>query len=99
MKILAIEHELPGATAESFQQYAKEEARKVWELHQAGQIRELYFRADRHEAVLVLECASTEEAEHALARLPFVQEGLITFELIPLVAYPGFERLFIHEDD
>ena len=94
MKILALEQELPGATAENFQIQTKAEARKAWELHQAGIIRELYFRADRNEAVLVLECASSEEAQGILAELPFVREGLIAFELIPLKAYPGFERLF-----
>jgi hypothetical protein len=94
MKILAIEHELSGAEAEGFQRYAKEEARKAWDLHQAGLIRELYFRSDCNEAVLVLECVSVEEAERALGELPFVREGLIAFELIPLKAYPGFERLF-----
>ena len=94
MKILALEHELPGATSEQYQRRAKLEARKVWELQQAGVIRETYFRADRNEAVLVLECASVAEAQDVLATLPFVQAGLITFELIPLKAYPGFERLF-----
>ncbi len=29
-----------------------------------------------------------------LATLPFVRAGLIKFELIPLKAYPGFNRLF-----
>jgi hypothetical protein len=94
MKILALEHEIPGTTPQQFQQYAKAEAGKVWELHQAGLIRELYFRADKNEAVLVLECASTIEAHEILATLPFVQEDLISFEIIPLVAYPGFARLF-----
>jgi hypothetical protein len=94
MKILAIEHELPNTVAEDFHRYANEEARKAWVLHQAGLIRELYFRFDRDVAVLVLECASTEEAHTTLAELPFVREGLIAFELIPLKAYPGFERLF-----
>jgi muconolactone delta-isomerase len=94
MKILALEHELPGATAESFQQYSKEEAQKVWELYQAGIIRELYFRTDRNDAILVLESASLEESQQALTVLPLVREGLITFELVPLKAYPGFERLF-----
>jgi hypothetical protein len=97
MKILAIEHELPGAVVEDFQRYANEEARKAWAFHQAGLIRELYFRSDRNEAVLVLECESTEEAERTLRSLPFVREGLIDFELIPLKAYPGFERLFARE--
>ena len=62
MKILALEHELPGTTAEHFQPYPNDEARKGWELNQAGIIRELYFRADQNEAVLVLECASVIEA-------------------------------------
>ena len=97
MKILALEHELPGATAEKFQQCAKAEARKAWDLHQAGSVRELYFRADRNEAVLVLECDSVEEARKVLSALPFVQSRLIEFELIPLKAYPGFERLFAKE--
>ena len=94
MKILALEHELPNATVEGFQQHAKDEARKVWALVQAGVIRESYFRVDRSEAVLVLECPSVDEAREALSMLPFVYNNLITFELIPLKAYPGFERLF-----
>ena len=94
MKILAIEFELPRATEEHFQQQAKAEARKVWELTQAGIVREIYFRADKNEAVLMLECISVEEAKITLSTLPFVQNNLIGFELIPLRAYPGFERLF-----
>jgi hypothetical protein len=44
--------------------------------------------------VLVLECASVEEARDALDTLPLVKTGLIAFDLIPLRAYPGFARLF-----
>jgi len=94
MKILALEHEVPNATAGKFQEYAVAEARQVWVLVQAGVIRESYFRADRSEVVLVLEYPSVDEAQKALSTLPFVKNQLITFELIPLRAYPGFERLF-----
>ncbi|MBI5294158.1 MAG: superoxide dismutase [Chloroflexi bacterium] len=94
MKIIALEHELPGATAEGFQQYARAEAARAWELHQQGIIRELYFRTDRDEAVLVLECEDVTAAQQALDSLPLVAQGLIRFELIPLGAYPGFARLF-----
>ena len=97
MKILALEHELPNTTAVAFRQYAKDEARKVWALYQAGMVRETYFRADRSEAVLVLECQTVEEAREALSTLPFVKNQLIIFELIPLKAYLGFERLFEKE--
>ena len=94
MKILALEHELPEAAAGTFRRFAEEESRKVWDLHQAGIIRELYFRADRNEAVLVLECESVSDAQELLSMLPFVQNNLIAFEIIPLKAYSGFERLF-----
>jgi len=94
VKILALEHELPNAKNEGFQKYAKDEARKVWELVQAGVIRESYFRADRSEAVLVLECQTVDEAQEAFSTLPYFGNQLITFELIPLKAYPSFERLF-----
>lgn len=94
MKILALEHELPGGTTEKFQQHARNEALRAWELHQQGIIRELYFRADRSEAVLVLECEDVKTARRVLATMPLVEHGIIEFELIPLVAYPGFARLF-----
>ena len=94
MKLIAIEHEVPGKTAADFAPHLRAEAQRVWELRQAGLIRESYFRADRDEAVLVLECAGVEEAQEALGSLPLVQAGLIRFEVIPLKAYPGYERLF-----
>jgi muconolactone delta-isomerase len=98
MKILALEHENPGADRNKFKSIEDDEARKAWELYQEGWIRELYFRADRTTAVLVLDCDSLPAAEEILASLPFVREGLIRFELIPLKAYPGFERLFVKLD-
>jgi hypothetical protein len=94
MKILAIEHDLPDAATGDFRRLAAPEAARAWELYQAGVIRELYFRGDRPEAVLILECAGVEEAETALATLPLVAAGLIAFDLIPLAPYPGFARLF-----
>jgi|WetSurMetagenome_2_1015567.scaffolds.fasta_scaffold212369_2 muconolactone delta-isomerase len=94
MKIIAIERSLPGATEEGFRECASAEAARAWELYQQGLLRELYFRADRPEAVLVLECADVDSARQTLASLPLVRDGLITFDLIPLAAYPGFARLF-----
>jgi hypothetical protein len=95
MKILAIEHDPPGINDDQFTtELLQVETRRAWELHQVGVIRELYFRADRAEAVLVLECANVDEARLVLDTLPLVREKLIGFELIPLIAYPGFARLF-----
>ncbi len=94
MKILALEHENPGVTGTDFAPHLKEEAAKVYELMQMGVIREIYFRQDRPEAVLILECVDTDAARAMLDSMPLVQAGLITFELIPLVPYPGLRRLF-----
>jgi hypothetical protein len=94
MKILAIEVEAPDATPEQFGTYLKLEALQVWELYAAGVIREAYFDAARHVAVLMLECADVDAAQAALDSLPLVQAGLIRFELYPLTAYTGFARLF-----
>ena len=94
MKILAMEIEVEGVKPEQFQTHLQGEARRVWELYQSGVIRELYFRADRSEAVLVLECEDVYAARQFLSSLPLVQAGLITFEVIPLIPYPGFARLF-----
>ncbi|MBK8028576.1 MAG: superoxide dismutase [Chloroflexi bacterium] len=95
MKILALEREVPGTPADAFAPHLKAEARRAWELVQAGVIRELYFDRDQHTAVLMLECADLDAARAALATLPLVETGLITFELIPLAPYSGFARLFM----
>ena len=94
MKILALEHELPGIAPEQFKPHLKPEAARVWELTQAGILREAYFRQDRTEAVLILECAGAAEAQEVLGTLPLVQARLITFEIIPLIPYHGLSRLF-----
>ena len=94
MKILAIEKEAEGVTDEDFRPHLKAEASRAWQLYQRGTIRELYFRRDRDEAILIMEAASVKEAKKALDTLPLVKAGLISFELIPLKAYPGFARLF-----
>ena len=94
MKILAIEKEIVGKKAEDFEPHLEAEARKVWELYKKGLIREIYFRADQTSAILILECNNLEEAKEKLSNLPLVREDLIYFDFIPLVPYPGFERLF-----
>lgn len=94
MKILAIEQELPGVTTGQFGPYLEAEAAQVWKLYQSGLVRELYFDRNEHRAVLLLECADEKEAQQTLQALPLVQAGLINFEVIPLIPYPGFGRLF-----
>jgi muconolactone delta-isomerase len=49
------------------------EARKAWELYQSGVLREMYFSADDHEALLVLESENADEARRALSELPLMR--------------------------
>jgi hypothetical protein len=94
MKILALAHERADVVWRQFAAELKEEAAAVWRLHCQGTIREIYFTGDTREAVLMLECANTEDARDTLADLPLVRRGLMQFEVRPLVPYDGFERLF-----
>lgn len=94
MKILAMEVEKEGVRAEDFAPHLKEEARRLWDLQQAGVVREAYFRADRRTAVLVLECEGLAQAQEALGELPLARRGLIRFDLVPLLPYSGYARLF-----
>lgn len=95
MKIIAIEKELPDIPAVAFTDELKiSEAARILELFQSGELREIYFRQDRSEAVLIFECGAIEECKKLLASLPLVCHGLIDFEIIPLIPYPGFARLF-----
>lgn len=92
MKILALERDLVDRP--ELASPLREEAVRVWELYQAGVIREMYFRADEPTAVLVLEVQSVDDARRLLDTLPLVAGGHIAFELVPLVPYPGLARLF-----
>jgi len=93
MKILAIEKEMPGVADSDYKPWLETEARKAWELHQEGLIRELYF-TDEHCAVLVLEVRDKTHAREIIGQLPLVKQKLIDFDLLALTAYPGFARLF-----
>ena len=92
MRILALEVEKEEVSADDFQPLLIEEARKVWELYQDDFIREIYFRADKTSAILMLECSDIEEAKQKLSNLPLVSANLIDFELIPrpMVSWKAF---------
>jgi len=94
MKILALEKDVPGASARDNSALLQDEARAVWELMQSGIIGDIHFRDDRSQAVILLEAGSAGQAREVLAQLPLVRAGLIEFEVIGLRAYPGFARLF-----
>ncbi|NWG73159.1 MAG: hypothetical protein HXY24_00875 [Rubrivivax sp.] len=44
--------------------------------------------------MVMLECADLDAARAALAQLPMVRDGLITFDLSRMLPYTGYEALF-----
>ena len=94
MKVLALGHDIVMADDPRFAELRPAEARAVGDLQQGNVLREIYFRADRPDAVLVLEVPDVAAARAAADRLPMVAAGMIDFDLIPLRPYPGFTELF-----
>jgi hypothetical protein len=92
--MIALEHECRALPTKGADSVLRAEARALWALQQEGFVRAAYFRGDRKEAVLLVEAQSVDESQVKLGRLPLVQGEYIKFELIPLVPYDGFARLF-----
>lgn len=93
MKILALEKEMPGVTDDHYAPHLKDEAIHVYDLYKSGTIREIYFRKNESSAVLIMECKDETEAQNYLNDFPLVRNKLIDFEIIPLIPYPGFDRI------
>lgn len=72
----------------------EKEARCLYELQQDNLIRQVYFRSDTRSAVIFWECDSLERVQELSASFPLVEAGLIHFDVISLIPYTGFNRLF-----
>jgi muconolactone delta-isomerase len=101
MRFLALGSEVdisfPGMTRDEAAALGRAEARRSWELYQAGIIREVHFRTDVHRSVMLLEAPDEDAAREALASLPFVRAGALSFEVYGLRPYDGWARLFASE--
>lgn len=93
MKILAIEKEVPGVVWSTVsKELLAQEALDVYRMYLTEQLREHYFNEDNC-AVLVLECDSKAQAQTLLGKLPLVEQNLITFEIMELHPYTGYDRI------
>lgn len=92
MKILAISKEPQPVKWELYEELLRTEAQTLHQLYLENKVREFYFTSGG-DAVLILECASEEEALTTLQKLPLVDHGLITFEVTELAPYTGFSRV------
>jgi hypothetical protein len=92
MKLLAIENETSSINWDEENDVLINEAYQVYHLFQEGIIRDIYF-TEVENAVIILECASKKEAGDVLSTLPLVKAGLISFEIMELRPYTGFDRI------
>jgi hypothetical protein len=94
MQILALSRRLSGTTPEQLSALAADEARVAHRLLKEGVVRSIHMCPDRPGSMVVLECADLDAARAALAQLPMVRDGLITFDLSRMLPYTGYEALF-----
>ena len=92
MKLLAIEKETTSVNWDEESETLINESYQVYHLFQEGVIRDIYF-TENENAVIILECASKAEAATVLSTLPLVKAGLISFEIMELRPYTGFDRI------
>jgi hypothetical protein len=92
MKLLALEQETTSVNWDEETEVLINESYQVYHLFQEGIIRDIYF-TETENAVIILECASKDEAFAILATLPLVKAGLISFEVMELRPYSGFDRI------
>jgi hypothetical protein len=92
MKLLAIEKETTPVNWNEETETLINESYQVYHLLQEGIIRDIYFTENKN-AVIILECASKTEAANVLSTLPLVKAGMISFEVMELRPYTGFDRI------
>jgi len=92
MKLLAIEHATSSVNWDEENEVLIYESYQVYHLFQEGIIRDIYF-TENENAVIILECASKSEAANVLSTFPLVKAGLISFEVMELRPYTGFDRI------
>jgi hypothetical protein len=97
MLFLVIARVVEGTPLEQVLSLVGPESAKIWEYYAADRVRSVYYFADMGGAVLLYEAASLAEAQTAVDQLPMGRAGVLTFEIIPLKPYTGFEQLFAKE--
>ena len=67
----------------------------LWNLQKKGVIRSIWFTKNTREAILIIEAEDTIRTKEIVDTFPLVEEGLISYDIVELIAYDGYERLFI----
>ena len=91
---LVITHDKPNVNWKEQEQILKQEAKVLWNLQKKGVIRSIWFTKKTREAILIIEAEDSIRTKKIVDTFPLVEKGLISYDIVELVAYDGFERLF-----
>ena len=94
MQFLAILKVKPDAPREKLGPLIKPEASHVWDMTTSGVLRSVHYITGPVGAVLMLEAVDEHEADEHVKKLPMVEQGLLSVEILPLTPFTGFEALF-----
>lgn len=100
MQFLAVLKVKPDTPREKLGPLLKPEARHVWEMVSSNVVRAVHYIDGGQGplgAVLMLEVGDRDEAESHVGRLPMVEHGLLSVEILPLSPFTGFATLFAAE--
>ncbi|WP_446830855.1 hypothetical protein [Candidatus Foliamicus sp.] len=98
MKFFAFSVPSDGATDANRRRRKTPDVYRAWKLYQRGVLREMYWRKDNQEGlILVLECDSTDKATAALNSMQREGDDKLDFEIIPVGPYDHWDRLFKEE--
>jgi hypothetical protein len=97
MQFLTIMRGNPSASKEKQASLQKAETVEAWEMTKADVMRTLwYIPGNGHPlgTVALLECVDLDEAKRQCQKFPFVVNGIVSLDLIPLSPCTAYELLF-----
>ena len=97
MQFLAIMKSSPEGPHEKLKSLQKAETVEAWDMTRADVMRMLWYIPGEHGplgTVALLECANKQEAQEKCGKFPFVANGVVTLDLIPLAPCTAYELLF-----
>ncbi len=97
MQFLAIMKGNPAVPKETLKSLQRPETIASWEMTKTDVMRTLWYIPGEHGplgTVALLECANQQEAESQCGKFPFVVNGVVDLEIIPLTPCTAYELLF-----
>jgi hypothetical protein len=92
MKVMAIATKTVAWTPERFEKLIPHEAPHTLQLYLDGKIEQFWFR-EKVGPIFLMNVESLDDARATLKTLPFVSEGLHTYELMPIAPLAPLSRL------